>query len=148
MSATDLSILGKQGPDPSELGWPAGFPLELALQTASIQEVCEAHGISKQRYLALRADPRFQAAVQNAVDLLQTEGMSFRIKARAQAEALLTTSWQLIHAPLDDVPASVKEKLITNTIRVAGLDASLDQRANAQAAAAQQNMLQIVIHLD
>ena len=146
MGATDVALLG-QGPDPAELGWPPAFPLELALKTSSVKEICEVHGISRQRYETLRGDPRFQAAVQDAIDATQN-GMSFRLKARAQAEALLTTSWALIHAPLDEVPANVKEKLIANTIRVAGLDASLDQRANAQAAAANQQLLQINIHLD
>lgn len=133
--------------DPSELGWPPGLPLELALKTASVKDICEAHGVSRQTYERLRLDPNFQQAVQANLEMLAQEGMSFRLKARAQAEALLPTSWQLIHAPLDDVPANVKADLIKYTIRVAGLDASLDQKAQAQANAVAQNALQINIHL-
>jgi hypothetical protein len=136
-----------QGPDPAALGWPTGLPLELALAQSPVREICEAHGISRNTYLALRQDERFRAAVASAMELLSKEGMSFKIKARAQAEALLTTSWGLIHASLDDVPAHVKADLIKTTIRVAGLDASLDQRAQAQAVS-QQTALQINIHLE
>lgn len=146
--STLVSTLLDTGPDPSELGWPPGFPLELALKAAPVKDICEAHGVSRKTYDRLKTDPAFIAAVERAVEMLQTEGMSFRVKARAQAEALLTTSWSLIHASMDDVPATVKADLIKNTIRVAGLDASLDQKANAAAAAAQQNMLQINIHLE
>lgn len=126
-TSTAMTLLS----DPSELGWPAGLPLELALKQAPVKDVCEAHGVSREHYLRLRQDPNFQAAVQSSIDLLAKEGMSFKVKAQAQSEALLATSWQLIHAPLEDVPASVKADLIKFTVRVAGLDASIDQKVTA-----------------
>jgi hypothetical protein len=46
--------------------------------------------------------------------------MTFRIKARMQAEGLLQTSWHLIHNK--DTPAAVKADLIKHTWKVAGVE--------------------------
>ena len=64
---------------------------------------------------------------------LKEDGASFKLKARAQSEELLKTSWALIHKPLDQVSASVKAQLIMFTVRCAGLDASVEQKARASA---------------
>jgi len=114
--------------DPTTLFWPSSLPLE---------------------YARLRADPAFRRAVEEAIETLQEEGASFQLKARAQAEALLTTSWGLIHRPLDEVSASVKATLIQMTIRCAGLDQSVEQKARAQtvAQAAALTALTINLHL-
>jgi hypothetical protein len=53
---------------------------------------------------------------------VKKEGMSFKLKARLQSEALLETSWRLIHAPSSEVPPAVKAKLMEATWRMAGFD--------------------------
>jgi hypothetical protein len=50
--------------------------------------------------------------------------MTFRLKARAQAEELLTTSWTLIHS--NDVSAAVKADLIKSTVKWGGLEPQKD----------------------
>ena len=129
--------------DPAELGFPPTLPVELAMRLAPIPQICAAYDISKEEYEVLRHDPNFRAAVKQAREMLKQEGMSFKMKARLQAEELLSTSWNLIHASNDDVPPNVKADLIKFTIRAAGLDGSKDQAAN------QHNMtgLQININL-
>jgi hypothetical protein len=57
-----------------------------------------------------------------ACELVKQEGMSFKLKARLQSEALLETSWRLIHAPHSEVPAMVKSRLMEATWRMAGFD--------------------------
>ena len=133
--------------DPSELGFPPTFPIELALREHSTQDVCEAYGIDKQAWDKIKIDPRFILALQTAVETLQKEGMSFKLKAKLQSEALLQTSWELIHSSNDDVPPNVKADLIKFTIRAAGLDASIDQKGAAAAHALVNNALQININL-
>lgn len=128
--------------DPAEIGYPPTLPIEVALNVAPISEICEAHGISRERWNALRQDPVFVTELSKTVEVLKKEGMSFKMKARLQAEELLKTSWQLIHGG-DDIPATVKADLIKFTIKAAGLDASKEQAANA----GQQNALQININL-
>ena len=126
--------------DPALLGWPATLPIEIALRTAPLKEICAAYELSREDLEALKANPRFIEDVAAAVELVKKEGMSFKLKARLQSDALLETSWNVIHDPL--VPAAVRADLIKYTWRVAGLDASKEQ-ANA----ANQNNLQININL-
>lgn len=129
--------------DPSELGYPPTFPIEIALKTASISEICTAYGFDKADWDRIRRDPVFLNDLKQAVDMVKKEGMSFKLKARLQSEELLKKSWAMIHASPDVVPPSVQADLIKFTIRAAGLDGSKDQ-ANAQAIG---NALQINIQL-
>jgi hypothetical protein len=135
--------------DPASLGWPPALPVELALQQQPVKEICEAYGIDRYEYDRLRNDPAFRRAVALATETLREEGASFKLKARAQSEELLKTSWALIHKPLDQVSASVKAQLIMFTVRCAGLDASVEQKARAQvtANAAALTALTINLHL-
>jgi hypothetical protein len=136
--------------DPASLGWPPSLPLELCLRGQPVKEICAAYNISRAEYERLRADPAFRRAVAEATETLKEDGATFRAKAKAQAEELLKTSWSLIHLPLDQVSASVKAQLIMFTVRCAGLDASVEQKAKAQinASAAALTALQINIHLN
>lgn len=124
--------------DPASLGYPPTLPVEIALRSAPIKSICEAYGISKQEWDELRVNPLFLRDLREAVDMLRKDGMSFRMKARLQAEQLLQTGWTLIHSSNDDVAPAVKADLIKFIIRAAGLDGSKDQAAAATAAVALQ----------
>lgn len=142
LPVTDLkSFLPVNPANPSELGYPVTLPIEIALRTAPIKTICEAYGLSREDWERLRQHPQFVKDVAAANEELKKDGMSFRMKARLQADELLKTSWRLIHSSNDDVPPSVKADLIKFTIRAAGLEA--DKAANGN----QQNNLQININL-
>lgn len=106
--------------DPARLGYPATLPIEIAMRTSSTRAVCEAYGIAEEEWEQIRHDPTFLADLQRAVDMLKEEGMSFRIKAKLQAEELLKTSWRMIHNP--QTPPSVAADLIKSTARWAQYD--------------------------
>lgn len=106
--------------DPSLIGFPPTLPLELALQETPRNELLVAYGYDAATWNALRNNPIFQKAVIDATEMLQREGMTFRAKARMQAEELLQTSWHLIHNK--DTPPAVKADLIKSTWKVAGLE--------------------------
>lgn len=108
--------------DPSKVAWAATLPIELALKTAPPGELKEHYGYTDEEWGALRENPVFMKELADACDLVKQEGMSFRLKARLQAEAMLETSWRLIHAPASEVPAAVKAKLMEATWRMAGYD--------------------------
>ena len=129
--------------DPARLGWPPTLPLELAMAEIPVAEIFEAHNLDKSDYLRLKDNDGFMAQVLHYHEELKKEGMSFKIKARLQAEALLKKSWDMIHASDAIVPANVKADLLKFTIRAAGLDGSKDQAANAAIGTA----LQININL-
>lgn len=130
--------------NPAEIEtYPASLPIEVALKTASVKDICEAYGLSEEDWLRLKSDPVFVAEVAALRETLKKDGMSFKMKAQLQAEELLNTSWALIHSHNDDVPPNVKADLIKFIIKAAGLDASKDQAANAGPG----NALQININL-
>lgn len=106
--------------DPAELGFPPMLPFELAMRVAPVPEICAAYGIDKAGLCKLIEDPLFVQAYNTAREMLQKDGMSFRIKARMQAEELLKKSWALIHS--DSTPTPVKADLIKSTIRWAGYE--------------------------
>lgn len=126
--------------DPSQIAWASTLPIELALKTATPQELKAHYGYDDDEWAALRDNPVFITELTAACDLVKQEGMTFRLKARLQAEALLETSWRLIHAPGSEVPANVKSDLIKTTFRVAGFD-------SREGVAGVGNMLNIQINL-
>lgn len=107
--------------DPASLGWPSTLPVEIALRIAPLPAIRAAYNIEWDEWEELRANPAFRKAVLEAQEKAQEDGFTYKTKARLQAEALLATSWTLIH----DVatPAAVKADLIKFTTRVAGYDA-------------------------
>jgi len=62
----------------------------------------------------------FLKRVETYRDEVKEKGLTFRLKARAQAEELLTTSYMLIHDPA--VSPAVKADLIKSTVKWAGLE--------------------------
>jgi hypothetical protein len=106
--------------DPARLGYPATFPFELALRTSSTQAICEAYAISREEWDLIRIDPSFLADLERAVKVVAEEGMSFKIKAKLQAEELLKTSWRLIHD--QRTPPNVQADLLKATMRWAEYD--------------------------
>lgn len=122
-------ILRDADDDPARRMYPPTLPVELALGFASPRKICEAYDLTRADFEELIANPVFVEDLRRARDLVRQEGMSFRIRAQLQSEALLETSWAMIHNPA--VPPSVRADLLKFTVRVAGLDASKDQAANA-----------------
>lgn len=137
------AITGINPTNPAEIGqYPPTFPVEIALRTAPLPDICAAYGISHADWLALKNDPVFQRDLAAAVELVKKDGMSFKLKAALQADELLKTSWRMIHSNNDDVPASVRADLLKFTVRAAGL-ADPDDKNNGGL----QNTLQIQINL-
>lgn len=117
--------------DPSKLGFPAMLPVELALKIDTPAVVCAAYGIDKDGLQTLLRNAVFVKAYQDAVEMLKIEGMSFKLKARMQAEDLLATSYTMVkNANTSD---AVRADLIKSTVRWAGWDAkAADANAGSQ----------------
>lgn len=122
--------------DPTELGWPAALPLELAAKTAPIKDLCESYGIDRARWQELRANVVFQKACEEAIKTVSQDNGAFKGKLATMAEALLPRMWHLANSTdMEAVPATVQSSLIQFAVRAAGLDASIEQKAQAQKAA-------------
>lgn len=127
--------------DPSKIAWATTLPIELALKMSTPQELREHYGYTEEEWDALRENPVFLAELAAACDLVKQDKMSFKLKCQLQGEAMLETSWRLIHAPNSEVPAAVKSRLMEATWRMAGFDVKDGSQAGAG------NMLNIQINL-
>lgn len=98
------------------------FDVALMLEGSgeSLQEVVARHKIAAADILEFNKDPVFLKKVEHYQSEIKEKGLTFRLKARAQAEELLTTSYMLIHDP--GVSAAVKADLIKSTVKWAGLE--------------------------
>lgn len=106
--------------NPIEMGFSPMLPYELAMQTDTPANICAAYGLGKEQFAALVKHPVFVKAFQDAVEALKVEGMSFKIKARLQAEAYLETAFKMAQNP--GTSDAVRQKIISDTVRWAGLD--------------------------
>lgn len=104
--------------------WSHRIAFDLALvleaQLGSVADLLSFHNISADDLLEYQKDKVFLKTVQECREDIAKNGLSFKLKARAQAEELLNTSYMLIHHP--DIPASVKADLIKSTVKWAGLE--------------------------
>jgi hypothetical protein len=102
------------------------FDIALRLEGSGedIPDILQRHGITPVELAEFSKDPVFDKKVRHYRDEIREKGITFRLKARAQAEELLTTSWTLIHHP--DVSAAVKADLIKSTVKWAGLEVKGD----------------------
>lgn len=98
------------------------FDIALRLEGSGeeLDEIIHRHRIDPMDLLEFNKDPIFLKKVEHYRVEVKEKGITFKLKARAQAEELLTTSWALIHSP--DVSAAVKADLIKSTVKWAGLE--------------------------
>jgi hypothetical protein len=98
------------------------FDVALTLEGSgeSLQEIMGRHSITANDILVFNSDPVFLKKVEHYRSEVRDKGLTFKLKARAQAEELLTTSWLLIHDP--SVSPAVKADLIKSTVKWAGLE--------------------------
>jgi hypothetical protein len=123
---TLVRLLERQVADPSTMFFPPMLPVELAMRAvgtldATVQQICEAHQVTRQQLGTLVVHPVFVKAYQEAIEMLKVEGMSFKTKAKMQAEDYLGTAFAMVKNP--NVTDAVRADLIKNTVRWAGLDA-------------------------
>lgn len=102
------------------------FDVALTLEGSgeTLQEIMGRHNITASDVLTFNADPVFLKKVEHYRNEIREKGITFKLKARAQAEELLTTSWLLIHDPA--VSPAVKADLIKSTVKWAGLEPKTD----------------------
>ena len=98
------------------------FDVALTLEGSgeSLQEILTRHSLNASDMLVFNQDPVFLKKVEHYRGEVRDKGLTFKLKARAQAEELLTTSWLLIHDPA--VSPAVKADLIKSTVKWAGLE--------------------------
>lgn len=107
--------------DPSLLGFPPMLPVELAMRIDTPAKICAIYGISRDEFATIIKHPIFIRAYQEAIESLKIDGMAFKVKAKMQAEAYLTTAFSM--AQDKNTSDAVRADIIKNTVRWAGFDA-------------------------
>lgn len=111
----------------SVVAFPPTFPIDLVMRIKPVPELCKMYDITREEWNRIRHDPLFIRTLEGLAEELQDPKKAFKIKARLQAEAYLTTAWDLVHAPNAVVAPPVKAQLIRDTWKAAGLDGSLEE---------------------
>lgn len=99
---------------------------ELALEMAPPLETFAKYGYTTDQATALLTKPSFVVVLRKYRDEILAGGVSFKLKARVQAEDLLTHSYEIATDP--ETPASVRADLIKWTAAVAGLGPPKEQQ--------------------
>jgi len=121
----DTPFLNETFPEPrtaapltpeGDLGFPSTLPIEVALGTAPIPDLLKAYKINPMDWEAISSSALFQRTVDRARNYIaKNENAAFKLKARIQAEALLDTSYLMIHD--ESTPAAVRADLIKQTMK-------------------------------
>ncbi len=98
---------------------------ELALRMEPVEDTFQRYGYTAEAAASLLESPEFRALCDRVGDDVQKNGLSFKAKAKAQAEELLAHSFDMATDPL--VSSAVRADLIKWTARVAGLEPKGDK---------------------
>jgi hypothetical protein len=108
--------------------WTDQFAFDTALILEgggdSLDDLKAKYDVTSDDLLRFKSDSQFRKRVGEYREDIRANGTTFKMKARAQAEDLLLTSWQLIHDP--GVSPSVKADLIKSTVKWGGLEPKND----------------------
>jgi hypothetical protein len=112
--------------------WSDRLALDVALclegSGETLDTIALEHGIKKTELVRFSRDIAFQKKIEELRASIKDKGLTFRLKARTQAEELLLTSWSLIHSP--NTSPAVKADLIKSTVKWAGLEPRSDENMN------------------
>lgn len=99
--------------------WPARLSFDLAMGESD-DSICEIYGLGAYELKRIKENGAFRREVAEHKREIQEHGVTFRAKARLQAEEYLLNIDDLVQSP--DVPASVKLEAIKSVVRWGGLD--------------------------
>lgn len=108
------------------LRWNEALAFDMALSLEGsgepIKEILVKHSLTKAELTSISHDPVFQKKVLEFRNEIQEKGLTFRLKARAQAEELLRVSWNLVNS--NAVSPAVRADLIKSMVKWGGLEPS------------------------
>lgn len=116
----DERLPGYRPASAAELTFDPRLAYELALGVDKAEGVFAKYGIIGEQAVRLLGSTAFIATVKKYKEEITSSGISFKLKAKIQAEDLLTHSYLMATDP--EVPFAVRADLIKWTARVAGLE--------------------------
>jgi len=119
--------------DPGSVGFDPRVAYELALGVDSADEIFSRYNISADEAVELLGNEPFIRAIKEFKTQVQESGITFKLKAKIQAEDLLTHSYQIATDP--DMPPAVRADMIKWTANVAELGPKKDSAGGSGGAA-------------
>lgn len=123
-----MNLPDKISVSPLQRRWDDRFAQDLAMTLegsgSKMPDLLKEYDLTEDDLISFGAEPLFEQRVMHWRNQLQTEGFTFRLKAKAQAEELLDTSYTIIHDR--DVSPAVKADLIKWTAKMAGYEPTKD----------------------
>ena len=111
----------------AEMSFDPRIAYEVALGIDEPEKVIAKYGLTEEQAAALALTPAFVATVAKYKEEVMAGGVSFKLKAKIQAEDLLSHSYLIATDP--EAPMAVRADLIKWTTRVAGLEPKEDKGA-------------------
>lgn len=105
---------------PTEASFDPRLAFEVALGHMPIEEIYPRYQLTEFDWMRLAVQPTFKHAVIKYQEEISEQGISFRMKARVQAESYLKDAHLLIKHPM--TPPTVKADMIKWTTKVADLE--------------------------
>ena len=108
-----LAQIGKVAP------WPPRLSFDMAMGESD-ERLCHLHNITSDDLTSLRLNPTFRREVAKHEKEVRDNGLTFRAKARVQAEMYLEDLHELVTAV--DTPASVRLDAIKSVVKWGDLE--------------------------
>jgi len=104
---------------PTELGFPPGLPVELALGLNSPKDICLGHGVSRDEFEALAENPIFKAQFNHFMEMRTEPDGMFRLQATLMSTKALDEQYKMM---IDkEAPWAIRLKASENIIQYANL---------------------------
>jgi hypothetical protein len=116
----DARMPGYRPTSAAELTFDPRIAYEIALGIDKPAAVFAKYGLDESRAVAIIGNAAFVTTLKKYQEEVMASGVSFKLKAKIQAEDLLTHSYLIATDP--EVPYAVRADLIKWTARVAGLE--------------------------
>ena len=100
--------------------WPPKLAFDLALGIDTPELICDQYGLSENEFLAILNNPTFRKELAQHHKDLRENGITFKTKAKLQAEEYLGVLHEIIMSP--DTAASVKTGAIKDIVKWAGYE--------------------------
>jgi len=116
----DERLPGYRPESAAEMSFDPRLAYEVALGVDKADALFAKYGLARAQAVALLGSAAFITTVKKYKEEITAGGISFKLKAKIQAEDLLTHSYLMATDP--EVPFAVRADLIKWTARVAGLE--------------------------
>lgn len=107
--------------------WPASLPLEIALEIDDLDTILERHGLTWRDWEVLTEAPAFRADLARMRKEIRDNGLSFREKARVQAECYLKELHKIVMNEDGDATASTRLDAIKSVVKWGNLEPKDDK---------------------